>query len=86
MVEIAGTAAPRGYYGWPKQPISNRVQEEDARLMRLMRENGSRPANGEVFRPKQVSQHPGARERMLQVQLVDPPHQLQFGIAYRRGR
>jgi hypothetical protein len=37
MCRVLGVA-PSGYYEWLKQPISNRAQE-DARLLRLIRES-----------------------------------------------
>ena len=41
------------------------------------------PADGEAFARQQVAQHPAARERMLQVQLVDPAHQRQIRRRHR---
>ena len=33
-----------------------------------------------TFHPQHVPQHPAARERMLEVQLVYPAHQREIGI------
>ncbi len=40
-------------------------------------------ADREAFALQQVAQHPAAGERMLEMQLVDPPHQRQIRV--RRG-
>jgi hypothetical protein len=37
----------------------------------------------EAFRLQQIAQHPRTREWVLQMQLVDAPHELQIRIAYR---
>lgn len=44
------------------------------------------PADLDAFPPQQVAQHPAARERIVQVQLVHAPHDRQIGRANRPGQ
>jgi hypothetical protein len=37
------------------------------------------PTDRDTFASQQIAQHPTARERVVQVQLIDPPHDRQVG-------
>ena len=39
----------------------------------------------DALAPQQIAQHPAARERVIQMQLVDPPHHRQIGRRHRPG-
>ena len=43
------------------------------------------PADRDALAAQQVTQHPAARERIVQVQLIDPPHDRQLGGRHRTG-
>jgi hypothetical protein len=38
------------------------------------------PPDGVALLPEEIAQHPGASKRILQMQLVDPPHQRKHRI------
>ena len=43
------------------------------------------PTDRDALATQQIAQHPAARERIVEVQLVDPPHDRQFGGRHRTG-
>src|SRR6202789_1752059 len=43
------------------------------------------PTDRDAFATQQIAQHPAARERMIEVQLIDPPHDRQISRRNRTG-
>jgi hypothetical protein len=44
------------------------------------------PADPQALGGQQVAQHPAARERIVQMQFVHPPHHREIGGGHRTGR
>src|SRR5438046_357150 len=42
------------------------------------------PTNHDALAAQQITQHPTARERVVEMQRVDPPHDRKLGRRYRR--
>jgi hypothetical protein len=43
------------------------------------------PTDGDALQAQEVAQHPATRERVLQVQFVEPAHQGELGLVHRLG-